>query len=51
MPAKSKKQRKLMQAAIHNPAVRKRTGISAQDARKVLGQHSGKSGGKKHRKK
>ena len=47
MPAKSAKQRRLMQAVIHNPKVARKRGITPAQAKKVLGQH----GGKKKRKK
>jgi len=42
MPAKSKKQKRLMQAAKHNPKVRKKHDISKSDAKKVLGEHKRK---------
>ena len=38
MPAKSEKQRRLMQAVKHDPKVAKQTGISRTDAKKVLGE-------------
>lgn len=51
MPAKSEKQRKLMQAVKHDPSVARKTGISPSDARKVLGEHErvGKADGQKYR--
>lgn len=39
MPPKSEKQRRLMQAVLHDPKVSKKHGISKADARKVLGKH------------
>lgn len=42
MPAKSEKQRRLMHAVIGNAAVRRKTGISAVDAQRVLGKHGKK---------
>ena len=39
MPAKSAKQRRLMHAVIESAAVRRKTGISAVDAQRVLGTH------------
>ena len=43
MPAKSAKQRRLMQAVVHSPKIRRKTGISAVDAQKVLGKHKRKA--------
>ena len=39
MPAKSEKQRRLMHAVIGSAKVRRKTGIAAVDAQKVLGKH------------
>ena len=43
MPAKSAKQRRLMHAAIGSSKVRRKTGISAVDAQRVLGRHKRKA--------
>ena len=42
MPAKSEKQRRLMQAVIHDPKVARKTGIAPVDAQRVLGKHKPK---------
>lgn len=47
MPPKSKKQERLMQAVKHSPDVRKKTGISKRDAKKVLGEGEGRKTGRK----
>lgn len=39
MPPKSKRQERLMQAVKHNPEVARKTGISKEDAKRVLGEH------------
>lgn len=46
MPAKSAKQRRLMQAVKHNPDVARRKGITPAQARKVLGHGEGEGEGK-----
>lgn len=38
MPPKSEKQRKLMEAAKHDPKFAKKVGISRSDAKRVLGE-------------
>lgn len=47
MPARSKKQAKLMQAAAHNPKFAKKVGISKKTAEKVLGKNEKKGGKRK----
>ena len=42
MPTKSEKQRRLMHAVIGSSKVRRKTGISAVDAQRVLGKHKGR---------
>lgn len=50
MPAKSEKQRRLIQAVKHDPAVARKTGISRAAAKKVLGEGEGSgSSGKAYR--
>lgn len=44
MPVKSKKQERLMRAAMHNAQVRKQTGISKKTAAEML--YGKKKGGK-----
>lgn len=41
MPPESRKQRRLMQAVKHDPVVAKRTGISREVAKRVLGEGEG----------
>lgn len=43
MPAKSEAQRRLMQAVKHDPKVARKTGITPNQARRVLGEGESKS--------